>query len=99
MLSHHSRGEHDSRLGSELLYVPALARARVPVPLVEPVVSVLPELDRLRLEDVATPAVGSRQVIAGQETLELGLELLAAADRLALARSRRCGAGAGRARL
>src|SRR5437763_9728897 len=52
----------------------------------------LPELDRLGLEEVAAPACGARHVPAGQQPFELRLQLLAARDRLALARG--CSGGA-----
>ena len=58
----------------------------------------LPELDRIRFEHVAAPALGPRHLVAGQELLELSLEPVAALDRLALARGGSRGAGAGRAR-
>src|SRR5213079_2519268 len=60
-------------LRREVLGTPALARARVLQPLVQAVVSVLPELDRLWLEHVAAPPLRARHLLAGQEPLELGL--------------------------
>src|SRR6185312_17569640 len=47
-----------SALGGQLLGDPALARAREPDALVQAVVEVLPELDRVRLEHVAAPPLG-----------------------------------------
>src|SRR6185369_6235264 len=75
-----------SALGGQLLGDPALARAREPDAFVQAVVAVLPELDRVRLEHVAAPSFGPGDLVPGQEPLELGLELVAACDRLALPR-------------
>src|SRR3954463_4710367 len=75
--------------GSEKLSPPAAGRARVPGPLVEAVVAVLPELDRVGLEQVTAPAGGAWDLVTRQKALELGLELVATLDRLALARGGR----------
>src|SRR4051794_15099095 len=64
--------------GSEKLSPPPAWRARVPGPLVEAVVAVLPELDRVGREQIAAPPRGAWDLVARQEALELGLEFVAA---------------------
>src|SRR5947199_338373 len=71
------------------LPVPALARARVMAAVVQPVLPVLPKLDRVRPQPEATPVRRSRHLPPVVFALELGiapLELLAALQWLALLR-------------
>src|SRR3954447_13838156 len=94
-LAHNAIGDNS---GSQRLSPPAAGRARVPGPLVEAVVPVLPELDRVGLEQVTPPAGGARDLVTWQKALELGLELVATLDRLALARGGRGRSRPGRTR-
>src|SRR5215210_5165363 len=87
-------------LGSKPLQTPALAGTGVSSALVQPVVSVLPELDRVGLEQVATPVRRARHVavVRAQEPLGLALDRRQIGDRLALPRSGRGGPAARRPR-
>src|SRR5437762_7520401 len=74
-------------LGRQPLQLPALARARVTDTVVEPVLAVLPELDRLRPQPVAAPVRRERDLASFVFKRELGvagLELLAAREGTAL---------------
>src|SRR3954468_13771917 len=59
-LAHNAVGDNS---GGEELSLPGGRRARVPRPLVEAVVAVLPELDRFGLEHVAAPARGTWDLV------------------------------------
>src|SRR5438105_3772721 len=74
------------------LHMPALARARVTGTVVQPVISVLPELDRVRPEPEAAPVRRTRHLAPFVLALELrvaALELFAALERMALLRGPR----------
>src|SRR4051794_30139802 len=77
---------HPWVLRSQWLSDPGRARAREPDAFVQAVVAVLPELDRIRLEQVAAPALGPRHLAERQLRLELRLQRPARLDRLALPR-------------
>src|SRR3954454_13935444 len=81
--AHNAVGDNS---GGEKLSPPAAGRARVPGPLVEAVLAVLPELDGVGLEQVTAPAGGAWDIVTRQKSLELGFYLIATLDRLALAR-------------
>src|SRR6266508_1795164 len=64
--------------------VPPVRRPRPVLTVVQPVVAVLPELERLRDEPKATPVCGARRVVADRR--DARLERFPAVDRLALPR-------------